>query len=66
MEPMLTYQQVSQWLGIKLGTLYSLVARERIPHVRLGNRLVRFRQEELRQWVESSLVIPAQGPESSD
>ena len=55
---MLTYSQVSELLGIKVSTLYSLVSRKRIPHVKLGRRLVRFQKDRLLEWVEDSMVLP--------
>ncbi len=51
-----TYVQASQFLGVRVGTLYSMVSRREIPHVRLGRRLVRFVPEELRVWVEARRV----------
>ena len=56
---LLTYGQVSRQLGLPLGTLYALVHEARIPHVRLGKRLVRFRASHLERWVEDRTVIPA-------
>jgi excisionase family DNA binding protein len=58
MESNLTYAEASKLLGIKLATLYSLVARRRIPHIKLGPRLVRFPKEELLKWLEDNLVMP--------
>ncbi|MCP4604391.1 MAG: helix-turn-helix domain-containing protein [Proteobacteria bacterium] len=58
MDTHLTYEQVSIRLGIKRNTLYSLVHKHRIPHVRLGKRLVRFPEHQLEQWIADSLVLP--------
>jgi excisionase family DNA binding protein len=55
-DEMLTYHAVSELLGIKLGTLYSMVARKEIPHVRLGPRLIRFRRSELDAWIRERSV----------
>jgi excisionase family DNA binding protein len=57
-EELLTYAQASKMLNMKLGTLYALVAQNRIPHVRLGRRLVRFRQTELDTWLSRHSVEP--------
>jgi excisionase family DNA binding protein len=59
MQRHLNYSEASALLGIRTATLYSLVHHKRIPHVRLGKRLVRFPEEELRRWLESQLVQPA-------
>ena len=51
---MLTYADLQRLLALPLGTLYSMVARKRIPHVRLGPRIVRFKKSGLLQnlWVD--------------
>ena len=55
---LITYGQAASYLGLKKGTLYAMVSRRQIPHVRLGPRLVRFDAEELRGWVEARRVSP--------
>jgi len=55
-EEMLTYAQASKLLNVKVNTLYGLVATNRIPHLRLGRRLVRFRQSEIRTWLDAHSV----------
>jgi excisionase family DNA binding protein len=52
MEPLINYQQASDLLGIKVGTLYAYVSQARIPHIRMSRRMVRFRPSELERWVE--------------
>ncbi len=47
----LTYQQAQKRLSIPLPTLYSMVSRLQIPHYRLGPRFVRFREDELEDWL---------------
>ena len=54
----MTYGQAAEFLEIKLGTLYALVHHRRIPHVRLGARLVRFQREELEEWIAQRSVSP--------
>jgi excisionase family DNA binding protein len=46
----LSIEEVSQYLNIKLKTLYSRVPE--IPHYRVG-RLIRFKKEDIDQWMES-------------
>ena len=53
---LITYDEAAKRLGLTLGTLYALVHTGRIPHVRLGKRLVRFRPAELERWLESNSV----------
>ena len=49
---MLGYIETAALLGVPVGTVYAWVSRHRIPHVRLGPRLVRFRRSEIEQWIE--------------
>ena len=55
-DKMLTYSEAAEKLGMPLGTVYSLVCQRRIPHVRLGRRLVRFSQNELDRWITDHKV----------
>jgi excisionase family DNA binding protein len=48
---LLGYEQLSQRLGIKLGTLYSWVSRNKIPHIRLSGKLVRFDPVVIDRWL---------------
>lgn len=50
------YSRTSYETGLPIGTLYSMVSRKQIPHVRLGPRLVRFDLEEIRRWIEKRRV----------
>ncbi len=59
---LLNYEQAAEFLGVKVGTLYSLVCRKQIPHVRFNGRNVKFRKEELDQWIEEKSV-PAEQTE---
>jgi excisionase family DNA binding protein len=58
---LLTYSETSQIIGVPLGTLYALVAQSRIPHVRLGPRLVRFRRTEIEAWLVAHSVPVKEG-----
>jgi excisionase family DNA binding protein len=53
MTTMLTYKDVAELTNMKLGTVYALVSQRRIPHIRLGRRLVRFRRQEILDWLEA-------------
>lgn len=43
---------LSQFLSIKPSTLYAWVAQGKIPHLKI-QRLIRFRPEEIDDWLES-------------
>lgn len=53
---MLEYGRAAELLGIPLGTLYEWVCRKKVPHVRLGPRLVRFDADDLKAWLESRKI----------
>ncbi len=50
------YPEAARLLGIPLGTLYCLVSRRQVPHIRLGPRLVVFSKSELDAWVDDRRV----------
>jgi len=52
----LTYRQLSNVFNINLHTLYTLVQRNKIPHIRLGPRSVRFEPAKVREWLRKSRV----------
>jgi excisionase family DNA binding protein len=58
MQELITYAQASHHLNLKIGTLCALVAQRRVPHVRLGRRLVRFDRRELDSWLQRHTVAP--------
>lgn len=58
-DDLLTYAEAAQFLNFRTGTLYSMVARGRIPHVRLGRRLVRFSRAALETWLREHAVAVA-------
>ena len=47
----LTILDVSAYLNIKPTTLYGKIGAGEIPHYKIG-RLIRFKQEEIDQWLE--------------
>lgn len=53
---LLGYKDAAHTLGLPIGTLYALVSQHRIPHVRLGERLVRFDHSELMAWIDKHRV----------
>lgn len=57
-ELLLTYREVSRRYNLPPGTLYTLVREARIPHIRLGRRLVRFRRDDVEKWLADRTVSP--------
>jgi len=52
---LLDMNEASAVLGIKKSTLYQLVMRKAITHVKLG-RLTRFRPEDIQAYINKNLV----------
>ena len=63
-DELLTYAQVSAMTGLPVGTVYALVSQRRIPHIRLGTRLVRFRRSEIAAWLAAH-TVPVQPTKAS-
>lgn len=51
LKQLLTYDELAKLIGVKKGTLYFWVFEKRIPHVKLGARVVRFDPDEVAQWM---------------
>jgi excisionase family DNA binding protein len=54
MEDLLGIKEVSEKLKVKESTLRSWVHYRKIPIVRVGRRLIRFRQSAIEQWIEDN------------
>ena len=52
----ITYPQAAALLGVPVGTLYCWVHERRIPHIRLGARLVRFSRTATLDWLNGHHV----------
>jgi len=48
----LKYIEAAAFLNVPVGTLYAMVSRGTIPHIRISRRLVRFSKKELEQWLK--------------
>ena len=46
-------KSLSDYLGMKASTLYSLVEQKKIPHYKVG-RLVRFKKSDIDLWMEAN------------
>jgi excisionase family DNA binding protein len=54
----MTYKSLAELLNVPVDTLYCWVARQEIPHTRVGARVVRFRRDEIERWLEAKSVAP--------
>jgi excisionase family DNA binding protein len=50
------YAEAAKFVGIKVGTLRSMVCRKQVPHIRLGPQLVLFDLDELERWLHECHV----------
>lgn len=51
---LLDMKQASQYLNLKVSTLYGICMRREIPFVKIG-KLNRFRRSDLDKWIESHM-----------
>ena len=60
MESLLRAQEVAKLLGLRPSTVYALVQRGELPHVRIGGgkrrHVIRFRQSDLEVWIQERTV----------
>ena len=57
----LTKNQLAARLGVSLLTIDNLMARHRLPYVRLSRKLIRFPKAEVDHYIASNLTIRAAG-----
>ena len=51
---LLDMRQASEYLNIKISSLYAMCMRKQIPVVKIG-KLNRFRLQDLNKWIESHI-----------
>ncbi len=54
---LLNIQEVAEYTGLAVPTLYTMVSQRRIPFVKVG-RLTKFDLRLLDQWIAKSTVMP--------
>lgn len=50
-EPLLTADEAAQLLHVPRSTLYELVRSRGLPHIRIGERGLRFTRSDLHGWI---------------
>ncbi len=53
---LLNIDEVSEMLGVTKATIYSWTSQNKIPHIKLSKRLLKFREDEIMKWVEDKSV----------
>jgi excisionase family DNA binding protein len=62
-EKLLKDSEVAEWLGLKPATIRVWVHLGKIPHVKLGERCVRFEREKIENWIKSKTKQPRKAVE---
>lgn len=60
MQKLLSIKEASEYLGLKVPTLYKYVCSKKIPYVKLGSRVL-FDPEKLTIWIEKKSISPVGG-----
>ena len=55
-DELLSYTEAAALLKMPIGSLYGLVSKKQIPHVRISRRIVRFSRSELIAFLEGHRV----------
>ena len=55
MEKLLTPEEISRILNVKLSTIYKWTHMGTIPFIKMG-KLIRFKEEDIKEWVEKKEV----------
>ena len=63
MMKMMTVKELAKYINVKEKTIYNFAEKGLIPHYRL-NRLIRFRKNEIDQWIDSKRVKSSKEPVS--
>jgi excisionase family DNA binding protein len=50
---LLTPEDLAEWLGVKVETVHTYVSRDRLPHLKIGPKVLRFERDHVVQWARS-------------
>jgi excisionase family DNA binding protein len=56
MEKLLNIDELSEILGVTIATIYSWTSRNKIPHIKLSKRLLKFMEKEIMDWIAEKSV----------
>jgi len=65
MQQLLKIAQASELLSLAQQTIYQMVCRDEIPHVKIG-RALRFSTEDLEHWLENHKRVPKSEKDSNN
>ena len=64
MEKLLNIDEVAEILGVNKTTIYSWTSQNRIPHIKLTRRVLKFREKEIMDWISKKSVHGDEPPAS--
>jgi excisionase family DNA binding protein len=56
MEKLLNVDELSEILGVTKATIYSWTSRNKIPHIKLSKRLLKFKKNDIEAWIAKRAV----------
>lgn len=56
MEKLLSIDELSEILGVTKSTIYSWTSRNKIPHIKLSKRLLKFRKNDIEAWIAKKAI----------
>jgi excisionase family DNA binding protein len=56
MKKLLDIVELSEILGVTKATIYSWTSQNKIPHIKLTKRLLKFREDEIMEWISQRSV----------
>ncbi len=56
MYKLLNIDELTEILGVTKATIYSWTSQNKIPHIKLSKRLLKFREDEIMKWLENKSI----------
>ena len=56
MEKLLSIDELSEFLGVKKATIYAWTCQNKIPHIKLSKRLLKFKKADILKWLDRKSV----------
>jgi len=51
---LLTARDISRVLNVQASTVYSWVKKRKIPHIKLGDKTIRFDYKDVQKWINQN------------
>jgi len=56
MEKLLSIDDLTEMLGVTKATIYSWTSQNKIPHIKLSKRLLKFRENDIIDWISKKSI----------